>query len=95
MVPRRRLPGAVALTRSDDGQGVLFRSDVELGTDAWEFAVLATSLDLGVHSLAQLRRARAGLKNALDKVRNQWGRGGSTASDQKSCFSASCKVRRS
>ena len=61
------------LTRGDDRQGDLFRADEEPGTGVWEFAVPAMSLDLGVHSLAQLRRARAGLKNALDKVRNQWG----------------------
>lgn len=83
------------LTRGDDRQADLFRADEEPGTGVWEFAVPATSLDIEDLSLAELRRDRADLKNALDEVRNQWGRGGSTASDQKSCFSASCKVRRS
>ena len=92
---RRRFPGAVALTRGDGGQGDLFRADVEPGTGMWEFAALATSLDLVVCSRSRLRRDRADLKNALDKVRSRWGRGDSTARDQKSCISASCKVRRS
>ena len=94
-VLRRSTAASASRSGSADGQGVLFLADVEPDTGVREFAVLATSLHLGVHSLAQLRRDRVGLKNALDKVRNQWGRGGSTARDQKSCFSASCKVRRS
>ena len=75
--------------------GDLFRADVEPGTGMWEFAALATPPNLEVHLLAQLRRDRAEPENVLAEVKNQWGRGGSTASDQKSCFSASCKVRRS
>ena len=71
VVPRRRPPETVILTRGDDGQGDLFRADEEPGTGMWEFAVPATSLDLEVRSLAELHRDRAGLKNALEGVRNQ------------------------
>ena len=60
VVLRRRLPGAVALTRSDDGQGDLFWADAQPGTGIWEFAVLATSLDLEVLSVAQLYRDQCG-----------------------------------
>ena len=71
----------MALTRSDDGQGVLFRADVEPDTGVWELAALATSLNLEVHSLAQPRRDRTDLENALGEVKNQWGRGGSAICD--------------
>ena len=63
VVLRRRLPGTVALTR-DDGQGDLFWADAQPGTGVWEFAVLATSLDLEVRSVAQLYRDRADAENA-------------------------------
>ena len=43
MILRRRFPGMVALTRSDDGRGDLFRADVEPGTGVWKFAVPAIS----------------------------------------------------
>ena len=69
-VLRRGIPGTVALARSDGGQGDVFRADVEPSTGMWEFAALATSLNLEVHSLAQLRRNRADLENALGEVEN-------------------------
>ena len=78
VVLRRRLPGTVALTRSDDGQGDLFWADAQPGTGVWEFAVLATSLDLEVRSVAQLYRDRADAENAFDELKNQWGWGGFT-----------------
>ena len=85
VVLRRRLPGAVALTRSDDGQGDLFWADAQPGTGVWEFAVLATSLDLEVLSVAQLYRDRADAENGFDELKNQWGWGGFTTRDLKRC----------
>ena len=85
VVLRRRLPGTVALTRSDDGQGDLFWTDAQPGTGVWEFAVLATSLDLEVRSVAQLYRDRADAENAFDELKNQWGWGGFTTRDLKRC----------
>ena len=85
VVLRRRLPGTVALTRSDDGQGDLFWADAQPGTGVWEFAVLATSLDLEVRSVAQLYRDRADAENAFDELKNQWGWGGFTTRDLKRC----------
>ena len=75
VVLRRRLPGTVALTRVDDGQGDLFWADAPPGTKVWEFAVLATSLDLEVRSVAQLYRDRADAENGFDELKNQWGLG--------------------
>ena len=85
VVLRRRLPGAVALTRSADGQGDLFWADAQPGTGIWEFAVLATSLDLEVLSVAQLYRDRADAENGFDELKNQWGWGGFTTQDLKRC----------
>ena len=85
VVLRRRLPGTVALTRADDGQGDLFWADAQPGTKVWEFAVLATSLDLEVLSIAQLYRDRADAENAFDELKNQWGWGGFTTRDLKRC----------
>ncbi len=85
VVLRRRLPEALALTRTDDGQGELFWADAQSGTTAWEFAVLVTSLDLEVLSLAQLYRDRADSENAFDELKNQWGWAGFTTRDLKRC----------
>jgi len=66
VVLRRRLPGTLALTHHDDGQGDLFWTEARPGTGVWEFAVLATPLDLEVVNAAWLwlsalvRRAACG-----------------------------------
>jgi len=44
----------------------LFWADAKSGNTAWEFAVLVTSLDLEVLSLAQLYRDRADSENVFD-----------------------------
>ena len=85
VVLRRLLPETVALTRSEDGQGDLFWADAQPGTRVWEFAVLATSLDLEVRSIAQLYRDRADAENGFDELKNQWGWGGFTTRDLKRC----------
>ncbi len=69
----------------DDGQGDLFWADAQPGTRVWEFAVLATSLNLEVRSIAQLYRDRADAENAFDELKNQWGWGGFTTRDLKRC----------
>jgi hypothetical protein len=84
VVLRRRLPETLALTRkADDGQGELFWADA--GAAVWEFAVLVTSLDLEVLSLAQLYRDRADGENPFDELKNQWGWAGFTTRDLKRC----------
>ena len=85
VVLRRRLPEALALTRSDDGQGELFWADAEVGKSVWEFAVLVTSLDFEVLSVAQLYRDRGDSENPFDELKNQWGWAGFTTRDLKRC----------
>ena len=85
VVLRRRLPGTLALTRHDDGQGELFWSEARPGSGVWEFAVLATALDLEVRSVAQLYRDRADAENGFDELKNQWGWGGFTTRDLTRC----------
>jgi len=85
VVLRRRLPETLALTRTDDGQGDLFWADARSGNAVWEFAVLVTSLDLEVLSLAQLYRDRADGENPFDELKNQWGWAGFTTRDLKRC----------
>ncbi len=85
VVLRRRLRGTLALTRHDDGQGDLFWAEPGPGTGVWEFAVLATSVDLEVRSLAQLYRDRADAENGFDELKNQWGWGGFTTRDLTRC----------
>ena len=70
VVLRHRLPGTLALTRHDDGQGDLFWAEARPGTGVWEFAVLATSLDLEVRSVAQLYRDRADAENGFDELKS-------------------------
>lgn len=80
---RRRLPDdAVGLVRkTTDGQGELFWAEPGGGAAVWEFAVLVTSLDLEVRSLAQLYRDRADSENLFDELKNQWGWAGFTTRD--------------
>ena len=85
VVLRRRLPATLALTRGDNAQGELFWSETRPGTGVWEFAVLATSLDLEVRSVAQLYRDRADAENGFDELKNQWGWGGFTTRDLTRC----------
>ena len=85
VVLRRRLPATLALTRGDNAQGELFWSETRPGTGVWEFAVLATSLDLEVRSVAQLYRDRADAENGFDELKNQRGWGGFTTRDLTRC----------
>lgn len=86
VVLRRPLRDTLALVRkNDDGQGELFWADTAGSDTVWEFAVLVTSLDLEVLSLAQLYRDRADSENPFDELKNQWGWAGFTTRDIKRC----------
>jgi len=67
--------------KTADGQGELFWAEPGAGAAVWEFAVLVTSLDLEVRSLAQLYRDRADSENLFDELKNQWGWAGFTTRD--------------
>ena len=83
---RRRLPETLAVTVSRaDGQSDLFWTGTKPGAEIWEFAVLVTSLDLEICSLAQLYRDRGDSENPFDELKNQWGWAGFTTSDLTRC----------
>ena len=85
VVLRRRLKDGVAGKSENADQ--LQLGFVEIGPDAqlYEYAVLVTSLDLEVLSIAQLYRDRADCENVFDELKNQWGWGGFTTADLARC----------
>jgi hypothetical protein len=83
---RRRLPETLAVTVArEDDQADLFWTDTKPGAAIWEFAVLVTSLDLEICSLAQLYRDRGDSENPFDELKNQWGWAGFTTADINRC----------
>jgi len=54
-------------------------------TKAFEYSVLVTDLDDDLPSLFQHYRDRADCENNFDELKNQWGWGGYTTKDVKSC----------
>jgi hypothetical protein len=89
---RRRLRQVLLTERPDGGdpaagQGPLQLGFVELDArqEAWEYAVLVTSLDAELLTLAQLYRDRGDAENNFDELNNQWGWGGFTTHDVKRC----------
>jgi hypothetical protein len=93
IVLRRRLKGTIAASVPGDGNQLRL-SFAEIGEDTalWEYAVLVTSLDEEVLSIAQLYRDRADCENAFDELKNQWGWGGFTTKDLARCQLASRMV---
>lgn len=96
---RRRLPRNLALMEGkqadqSDGDGQLALSWVEIVDDRalYEYAVLVTSLDEEILSMAQLYRDRADCENVFDELKNQWGWGGFTTRDLKRCRLMACYV---
>ena len=87
IVLRRRLKGSVAVSEHAAMRNQLRLSFAEIGEDTalWEYAVLVTSLDEEVLSIAQLYRDRADCENAFDELKNQWGWGGFTTKDLARC----------
>ena len=86
VVLRRRLKGSVvASVRDDESQLRLGFAEIDDDTAIHEYAVLATSLDAEVLTIAQLYRDRADCENAFDELKNQWGWGGFTTKDLARC----------
>jgi hypothetical protein len=54
-------------------------------TNLYEYAVLVTSMDNEVFTIAQHYRDRADSENAFDELKNQWGWGGFVTQDLKRC----------
>lgn len=53
--------------------------------EAYEYAVLVTSLKEGILGIAQHYRDRADAENSFDELKNQWGLSGYTTRDLKRC----------
>jgi hypothetical protein len=86
VVLRRKLKGSVVAGARDESDQLRL-GFAEIGTDTqlYEYAVLATSLEEEVLSIAQLYRDRADCENVFDELKNQWGWGGFTTADLARC----------
>jgi len=89
IVLRRRLKGDVVLTKPGNpefGEQELF-TFVESSAPVvkYEYAVLVTSLDDEILTVAQHYRDRGDAENNYDEQTNQWGWGGYTTQDMKRC----------
>jgi hypothetical protein len=82
---RRRLARELAVVGREDGQLRLSFAEVGGERQVYEVAVLVTSLEAEIVTLAQLYRDRADCENAFDELKNHWGWGGFTTRDLKRC----------
>lgn len=73
------------LAERPPGQRALGFVEIDPPRAAYEYAVLVTSLDAEVRTLAQLYRGRGDCENAFDELKNQWAWGGFTTHDLKRC----------
>jgi len=87
VVLRRRLKkdSMVASVGEDASELQLSFPEIDEEVAIHEYAVLFTSLDAKVLTIAQLYRDRADCENAFDELKNQWGWGGFTTQDLKRC----------
>ena len=84
IVLRRRLKGTVAAVK-DKGQPMLTFVEISDDTEAYEYCVLATSVDEELSTFGSLYRDRADAENIFDELKNQWGWGGFTTHDMARC----------
>src|SRR5207248_11634169 len=83
---RRRLAGVMITQRESDGQLALGFVEIdEERQEAWEYAVLVTSLEAEVVTIGQLYRDRGDCENSFDELKNHWGWGGFTTHDLARC----------
>jgi hypothetical protein len=83
---RRRLAGVMITQREADGQLALGFVEIDKERqEAWEYAVLVTSLKAEVLTIGQLYRDRGDCKNSFDELKNHWGWGGFTTHDLTRC----------
>jgi Transposase DDE domain group 1 len=83
---RRRLAGVMVSQAEADGQLALGFVEIDPACqEAWEYAVLVTSVTAEVVTIAQLYRDRADSENNFDELKNQWGWGGFTTQDVARC----------
>lgn len=87
VVLRKKIPKeVVAISPAKEaGQMELQFKEMKGKMEAYEYAVLVTSLEDEVMTIAQHYRDRADSENAFDELKNQWGWGGFTTQDLKRC----------
>ncbi len=86
VVLRRRLDKQLAVVdESNPEQLRLSFTDIADEFNVYEYAVLVTSLDEEILSIAQHYRDRADCENNFDELKNHWGWGGFTTQDLKRC----------
>jgi len=59
--------------------------EVDARRETWEYAVLVTSLEAELLTIAQLYRSRGDAENNFDELKNQCSWGGFTTHDVKRC----------
>jgi Transposase DDE domain group 1 len=83
---RRHLAGVMITQPQADGQLALGFVEIdEERQEAWEYAVLVTSLEAEVLTIGQLYRDRGDCENSFDELKNHWGWGGFTTHDLTRC----------
>ena len=87
VIVRRRVAkdGALLLEKENSGQQSLGFIEEPENMKLYEYSVLITSLDSDIISIIQHYRDRADCENVFDEIKNQWGWGGYTTRDIKSC----------
>ena len=88
VVLRRQIRGDLALSRSETAapqQLSLGLAEIVDHGVLYEYAVLVTSLDEEVATIAQHYRDRADAENNFDELKNQWSWAGFTTQDLKRC----------
>lgn len=85
VVLRRKLTGEMLLNGKDERQDEFAFIEGDIPTARYEYAVLVTSTQYAILTLAQLYRDRADAENNFDELKNQWGWGGFTTQDLARC----------
>lgn len=82
---RRKSPKKGRQTSRDGQQWLALPGSWLEPGDSYQYAVLVTSLDWPIESIAKLYRERADCENCFDELKNQWGWGGFTTRDLGRC----------
>ncbi len=87
IIVRRRVitESIVGVELIHHGQQSLAFIDESEDLKAYQYAVLVTNLDDDITTVVQHYRDRADCENVFDEIKNQWGWGGYTTRDLKSC----------
>jgi Transposase DDE domain group 1 len=86
VVLRRKIKSDLVLSDKEKEQQIqLAFLDTKPTTNKYEYAVLITSLDEEVLTIAQHYRDRADIENVFDEMKNQWSWGGFTTQDLARC----------